>query len=154
MRCLSWLQETRTQLTYFSCGLAAWFDLYDLSKLAVGMSDKQGIAEATNYLGQLVEEEIKAGIPAERIAVGGFSQVSTSWMLSASLGSHTICSNCREIALYLIFDGMTHILRVSGWMTAWRSQSRCNMMPIYVRLMLHASVKACHQDQAAIHISC
>ena len=57
---------------------AAWFDLYDLSKLATGMTDKQGIAEATNYLGQLVEEEIKAGIPAERIAVGGFSQVSIS----------------------------------------------------------------------------
>ena len=70
------LQQTRTILTYLSHGRAAWFDLYDLSKLAVGMSDKQGIAEATNYLGQLVEEEIKAGIPAERIAVGGFSQVS------------------------------------------------------------------------------
>ena len=77
LRCLSWLHETRTQLTCSSCGLAAWFDLYDLSKLAVDMSDKQGIAEATNYLGQLVEEEIKAGIPADRIAVGGFSQVST-----------------------------------------------------------------------------
>ena len=71
------LQHTCTVLNSLCCGHAAWFDLYDLSKLAVGMSDKQGIAEATNYLGQLVEEEIKAGIPADRIAVGGFSQVSS-----------------------------------------------------------------------------
>ncbi|KAK9825894.1 hypothetical protein WJX81_002532 [Elliptochloris bilobata] len=65
---------TRRVTINMGASMPAWFDLYDVQSIATGRNDKQGIAEATTYLGQLVEEEIKAGIPAERIAVGGFSQ--------------------------------------------------------------------------------
>ena len=56
-----------------------------MSELAIGIKDKQGVMEAVTYLGQLVEEEVKAGIPAERIVVGGFSQVRAHWALGRKL---------------------------------------------------------------------
>lgn len=54
--------------------MPAWFDLYHMARMATGDVDKEGISQAMVYLGSLVSEEVKAGIPTSRIVIGGFSQ--------------------------------------------------------------------------------
>ncbi|EGT54137.1 hypothetical protein CAEBREN_19431 [Caenorhabditis brenneri] len=51
--------------------MPAWYDLYGLS--ANSREDDTGIQAAAQYVHQLIDAEIAAGIPANRIAVGGFS---------------------------------------------------------------------------------
>ncbi|EGT49334.1 hypothetical protein CAEBREN_17167 [Caenorhabditis brenneri] len=51
--------------------MPAWYDLYGLS--ANSREDDAGIQAAAQYVHQLIDAEIAAGIPANRIAVGGFS---------------------------------------------------------------------------------
>jgi len=50
----------------------SWFDLLTLD--ANGPEDESGIKKAAELVKGLIEEEIKSGIPAERIMIGGFSQ--------------------------------------------------------------------------------
>eukprot|EP00124_Ichthyophonus_hoferi_P004819 Ihof_evm1s587 gene=Ihof_evmTU1s587 len=52
--------------------MPAWFDLYGLSP-DVG-EDTKGILESAKRVHNLIDAEIKAGIPSERIFLGGFSQ--------------------------------------------------------------------------------
>ena len=52
--------------------MRAWFDIIDISE---DMSeDEAGIREAQTIIEGIIENEIKAGIPAERILLAGFSQ--------------------------------------------------------------------------------
>ena len=52
--------------------MRAWFDIIDISE---NMSeDEAGIREAQTVIEGIIENEIKAGIPAERILLAGFSQ--------------------------------------------------------------------------------
>ncbi len=55
---------------------AGWFDLANLDNLQRGQVDNAGIAESVEYVSSLIEKEVAAGIPHNRIVVGGFSQVS------------------------------------------------------------------------------
>ena len=55
----------------------AWFDFprYDGSADALMNDvDADGVSESKEYFQQLIQDEIGAGIPAERIVIGGFSQ--------------------------------------------------------------------------------
>ncbi|CAG0883394.1 unnamed protein product [Darwinula stevensoni] len=52
--------------------MPSWFDLISLDPN--GPEDRAGIEKATNFVHGLIEEELKNGIEASRIAVGGFSQ--------------------------------------------------------------------------------
>ena len=52
--------------------MTAWFDLEGLEPTST--EDVDGITKAALYVNSLIDEEIKAGIPPERILVGGFSQ--------------------------------------------------------------------------------
>ena len=52
--------------------MRAWYDI--LSFDAEGRSDAAGVAESSEILRSLIQEEIAAGIPAERIVLAGFSQ--------------------------------------------------------------------------------
>ncbi|KAG5887846.1 hypothetical protein JTB14_005612 [Gonioctena quinquepunctata] len=52
--------------------MPSWFDLKTLD--ASGPEDEQGIKSATKNIQTLIEGELSAGIPAERILLGGFSQ--------------------------------------------------------------------------------
>ncbi len=51
--------------------MRAW---YDINEMTLRHADKQGIAESTQILHQLIDEQIKAGIAADNIVVAGFSQ--------------------------------------------------------------------------------
>lgn len=52
--------------------MPSWFDLKTL--VMYGPEDEAGIKSATENIQSLIRSEISAGIPAERIIVGGFSQ--------------------------------------------------------------------------------
>lgn len=52
--------------------MPSWFDIKGLSPTAP--QDEPGIEAASKLLQNLIGEEVKAGIPSNRIIVGGFSQ--------------------------------------------------------------------------------
>ncbi|XP_969230.1 acyl-protein thioesterase 1 [Tribolium castaneum] len=52
--------------------MPSWFDLRTLD--ASGPEDEEGIKQAAKQVHSMIDNEIKDGIPAERIVVGGFSQ--------------------------------------------------------------------------------
>lgn len=50
----------------------AWFDIYTLSEL--GNEDLEGMEKTHHYIVSLIESQMAAGIPTERIILMGFSQ--------------------------------------------------------------------------------
>lgn len=52
--------------------MPSWFDLRTLD--ATAPEDDEGILRATNLVHGLIADEVKAGVPANRILLGGFSQ--------------------------------------------------------------------------------
>ncbi|CAG9793864.1 unnamed protein product [Diatraea saccharalis] len=52
--------------------MPSWFDLRTLD--ATAPEDEEGILRATTLVHGLISDEVKAGIPSNRILVGGFSQ--------------------------------------------------------------------------------
>ena len=53
--------------------MPSWFDLLSLDPN--GREDEAGIKRAASLVDLLITEELKTGIPADRIMLGGFSQV-------------------------------------------------------------------------------
>ncbi|KAK9811818.1 hypothetical protein WJX72_010752 [[Myrmecia] bisecta] len=56
--------------------MPGWFDLrgIEFGRVDPSRFDHQGIQESVDYVGSLIQQEVEAGIPANRIVVGGFSQ--------------------------------------------------------------------------------
>lgn len=52
--------------------MPSWFDLYSLD--STGKVDEQGIERAKTLVHELINNEEKAGIPSNRVLLGGFSQ--------------------------------------------------------------------------------
>lgn len=52
--------------------MPSWFDLRTLD--VNGPEDEEGIRRATDLVHSMIEAEVKAGVPSERIILGGFSQ--------------------------------------------------------------------------------
>ena len=52
--------------------MRAWYDIYSLGTLE--KEDEVGIKQAQQSVAALIEQEIKKGIPSERIVLAGFSQ--------------------------------------------------------------------------------
>lgn len=55
----------------------SWFDILSLTPPVVGkpsMEDEAGMLESSRRINGIISQEIEAGIPANRIMVGGFSQ--------------------------------------------------------------------------------
>merc|ERR1712013_589908 len=52
--------------------MPSWFDLMTLD--ATGPEDEPGIKAASTLVNNLIAEEVKAGVPSDRIMLGGFSQ--------------------------------------------------------------------------------
>jgi predicted esterase len=63
--------------------MPAWFDLSTLSSLTDSSSDDEpGLLSSVSSVESLIQSEIDAGIPAEKIVVGGFSQGgAVAWLL-------------------------------------------------------------------------
>ncbi|GMH33009.1 hypothetical protein BSKO_00843 [Bryopsis sp. KO-2023] len=64
---------TRPITLNMGMAMPGWFDLTSLDK-NTWVDDKAGMQESLRYLEGLIEKEIENGIPAESIAVAGFSQ--------------------------------------------------------------------------------
>ena len=56
--------------------MPSWFDLLSLDP--DGREDEAGIKRAASLVDILVTEELKTGVPADRIMLGGFSQVESN----------------------------------------------------------------------------
>lgn len=52
--------------------MPAWYDLYGTTGFS--QEDESGIKQSQGYIESLIQHEIKRGIPANRIALAGFSQ--------------------------------------------------------------------------------
>lgn len=61
-------------LLFAGVKMPAWFDLISLDPQ--GAEDEPGIKKAAKEVEKLITAEISSGVPAERILIGGFSQVS------------------------------------------------------------------------------
>ncbi|CAL8469253.1 g8794 [Coccomyxa elongata] len=65
--------------------MPAWFDL---DPRILGSVDNKGINSSISYLEELVAEEVKNGVPPERIVIGGFSQgghIALKYLFQASV---------------------------------------------------------------------
>jgi predicted esterase len=54
--------------------MPGWFDIISLGEDILARQDEEGILKSVNLVHKLITEEVDAGIPAENIIVGGFSQ--------------------------------------------------------------------------------
>jgi len=63
--------------------MPGWFDILSLGHVMT-KQDEDGILKSVNLVHKLITEEVDAGIPSDRVVVGGFSQGvnSTSFLLS------------------------------------------------------------------------
>jgi predicted esterase len=62
--------------------MPGWYDIKSLSTLDSREEDEAGIHKSKDYFHSLIDEEIKKGIPANRIVIGGFSQGGAMSLLS------------------------------------------------------------------------
>jgi predicted esterase len=53
--------------------MPGWFDVYNLGDIN-GRQDEDRMMESVKTIHKLIKEEVDAGVPSERIIVGGFSQ--------------------------------------------------------------------------------
>ena len=53
--------------------MPAWFDILSLDDV-MARQDEQGMLTSVQLVHRLITEEVDAGVPSDRIIVGGFSQ--------------------------------------------------------------------------------
>ena len=53
--------------------MPGWFDITSLGDV-LAHQDEEGMLKTVNMVHKLISEEVDAGIPSDRIIVGGFSQ--------------------------------------------------------------------------------
>lgn len=53
--------------------MPGWYDITQLNDIQ-GIQDEEGILRSRTYFHNLINSEVSAGIPADRIVIGGFSQ--------------------------------------------------------------------------------
>jgi predicted esterase len=71
--------------------MPAWFDLHQLSNLTdSAYDDEAGLLASVAAVDQLVQAEVDAGIPENKIVVGGFSQGGAVAALTALTGSRAL----------------------------------------------------------------
>lgn len=64
--------------------MPAWYDIKDLGPRMGDMAeDEEGMLESVSGIRELVKKEVEAGIPENRIIIGGFSQGSVVSVLTA-----------------------------------------------------------------------
>lgn len=68
---LCFCRATRAVTLNFGMQMPAWYDLFGLTEDV--REDEAGITLATKYAHDLIDKEVAAGVPANRIMLGGFS---------------------------------------------------------------------------------
>ena len=68
--------------------MPSWFDLFSLDP--AGQEDEAGIKAAAKLINSLISEEIKSGVPSDRIMIGGFSQGGALALYTALHSEHRL----------------------------------------------------------------
>ena len=85
--------------------MPGWYDITDLSSdLGNRTEDEAGIVKSQKVFHSLIAEEIKAGIPSERIVLGGFSQ-GGAMSLRAGVTCPTKLGGIFGLSCYLLLQG-------------------------------------------------
>lgn len=69
--------------------MPSWYDIYTLDE-SEGREDEAGLMKSRKEVSDIIENEVRNGIPESRIVVGGFSQGGVVSILSALTGSHNL----------------------------------------------------------------
>ena len=84
--------------------MPGWYDISDFGDLANRTDDEAGILQSQKVFHNLIAEEIKAGIPSERIVLGGFSQGGAMSLLSG-ITCPTKLGGIFGLSCYLVLQG-------------------------------------------------
>ncbi|CAL8093225.1 unnamed protein product [Orchesella dallaii] len=69
--------------------MPSWFDIRSLDKND-GNEDESGVKKASELITKMIDDEVKAGIPASRILLGGFSQGGALSLYTGLTGSNLL----------------------------------------------------------------
>lgn len=81
--------------------MPGWYDIADFGELANRSEDEAGILRSQKVFHTLIADEIKNGIPTERIVLGGFSQ-GGAMSLMAGLTAPTKLGGVFGLSCYLL----------------------------------------------------
>lgn len=84
--------------------MPGWYDITDFSDLANRSEDEPGIVRSQQVFHKLIADEIAAGIPSERIVLGGFSQ-GGAMALMAGITAPTKLGGIFGLSSYLLLQG-------------------------------------------------
>ncbi|KXT17203.1 hypothetical protein AC579_326 [Pseudocercospora musae] len=84
--------------------MPGWYDIADFGDLANRSEDEAGILRSQKVFHTLIADEIKAGIPTERIVLGGFSQ-GGAMSLMAGITNPTKLGGIFGLSCYLLLQG-------------------------------------------------
>jgi len=76
--------------------MPGWYDIKSFDK--TGTDDLDGLTDARNIISRIIDEEVAAGIPSERIMVGGFSQ-------GAVVSLFTVYQHAKPLAGCIVLSG-------------------------------------------------
>lgn len=84
--------------------MPAWYDISDFGDLANRSEDEAGILRSQKVFHTLIADEIKSGIPTERIVLGGFSQ-GGAMSLMAGVTCPSKLGGIFALSAYLLLQG-------------------------------------------------
>ena len=84
--------------------MPGWYDIADFGELANRNDDEAGILRSQRVFHTLIADEIAAGIPTERIVLGGFSQ-GGAMSLMAGITNPTKLGGIFGLSSYLLLQG-------------------------------------------------
>jgi len=87
--------------------MPSWFDIRSLDKND-NNEDESGVKKASELINKMIEDEVKAGIPASRIVLGGFSQ-------GGALSLYTGLTGSNLLAGVLVLSGYLPIRNTIDW---------------------------------------
>ncbi|KZP03946.1 Phospholipase/carboxylesterase [Athelia psychrophila] len=98
--------------------MPAWFDVVEFG--STDKEDETGMLETVSYLNGLIEKEVGAGVPPERVVLGGFSQGGAMTLLTG-------LTNERRLGGLVVLSGRLPLLNKFKSMAAPHSAQ----MPIF-----------------------
>lgn len=69
--------------------MPSWYDIYSLDEFD-GREDEVGLVKSKKEINDIIESEVKSGLPESRIVLGGFSQGGVVSIFSALTGTYNL----------------------------------------------------------------
>ena len=84
--------------------MPGWYDIKSLDKINERDEDEVGIKRSQEYFHSLIDAEVEAGIPADRVVLGGFSQGGAMSILSGVTYKNKL-GGIVGLSCYLLLQG-------------------------------------------------